>query len=40
MAEVIASSPEDIFSEILRIFAEIPGEILAGVDNEWISRSE
>jgi hypothetical protein len=40
MAGFTASSPENILSEIRRIFTKIPKETLTGVYNEWITRLE
>jgi hypothetical protein len=38
MAGFTLSSPEEILSEIGRIFAENPNETLAAVYNDWITR--
>jgi hypothetical protein len=40
MTGFTASSPEDIISEIHRIFLEIPKQTLAAACNEWITRLE
>jgi hypothetical protein len=40
IAGVTASSPEDIFSEIHRIFAEVSKETLAALYNGWITSLE